>query len=75
MRDKWANVGRHKVICRVIDWTAMPDCASSELAEKLRAERQSRVTRASAKPRVGIRYQVPSAGMPQKNWDYSISIG
>jgi hypothetical protein len=59
----------------VIDWTALPGAVSADEAEKLREDRQSQGAHRLSKPSVGIRFQAPGEEMPQKNWDYSITIG
>lgn len=75
IQDLERKTARHKVICKVIDWTSLPEHAS----EKLRHERRpaGRVNRPHwRRPApVSIRRQRPDAAEPDRDWDFAISPG
>lgn len=74
IEDPVANTARHQVVCRVIDWTSLPEHASRVLGRERRETVIESLRSERPPPSVNVRYQRPDAPGNERDWDFSISI-
>lgn len=75
VQDQRTNWSRHKVVCKAIDWTGLPEHASHELAQERRAARKLQRPQRPPPRTVSLSLAKTKTSKDKPEWGFVASLG